>query len=164
MRARSFDLVVNFDEDIRACRLAASVSARRRVGAWTDDGRIAYCAGSAPWFDMSLVSRLGREAADRLKTLGRLADYFDDINRASFVVAGDTLAMHVGLALRKEVVALFTCTSPDEIHGYGRLTKLVDARLRTNFHRRDRPLGEETSISPGKVLGAIARRRKQVLS
>lgn len=234
LRGRPFDWVVNFDEDLRACRLAASVSARRRTGARLDDGRVAYCADSAPWFDMSLVSRLGREAADRLKSRGRrsyqdylfaacgldfrgeeyvlpvrpasapadkvalearagekwpmkawpgfpalaeslreeglrpfllkprrrLADYLADINQASLVVAGDTLAMHVGLALRKQVVALFTCTSPEEIHGYGRLTKLVDAGLRENFYRRDRPRNARTSITPARVLGAISSRRR----
>ena len=238
LRGRSFATVINFDEDIRACRLAAAISARRRIGARLENGRVAYCPGSAPWFDMSLVSRLGHEAADRLKARGRrtyqdylfaacglrfrgeeyvlplkpararkedvalearvgekwpmkawpgfpaladalhteglrpfalrprrhLADYLDDINRVSLVVAGDTLAMHVGLALRKQVVALFSCTSPAEIHGYGRMSKLVDARLLENFYRRDLPRGLETSITTRKVLSAIAHRRKQVLS
>lgn len=231
LRGRRFDLVLNFDEDVRACRLAASVAAGRRAGAWLDGGEVAYCEKSAPWFDMSLVSRLGREKADRLKKRGRrayqdylfaacglrfrgeeyvlplrpaaasgrsvalearvgekwpmkawdgypevaqalrdrgfnpfvlkprakLADYFADINRASVVVAGDTLAMHAALALRKKVVALFTCTSPDEIHGYGRLTKLVDARLKENFYRRDKPRGLRSSITAARVLDAIGR-------
>lgn len=238
LRGRSFDLALNFDEDLRACRLASSVSARRRAGAWADGGRVAYCEASAPWFDMSLVSRLGRERADRLKKRGRrpyqdylfaacglrfrgeeyllparparapadavalesrvgekwpmkawpgfaelaaslrarglspfelrprrrLADYVADINRASVVVAGDTLAMHVGLALRKQVVALFTCTSPAEIHGYGRLSKLVDERVYDDFYRRDRPRGRRSSIAPAAVLGAIARRRRHLLT
>lgn len=229
LRRLSFDRVINFDEDPRACRLAAAVAARRRTGAWTVDGRIAYCAASAPWFDMSLISRLGREAADQIKARGRrsyqdylfaacglrfhgeeyvlplrparaeagvvalesrvgeqwpakawggyaalrdslreegfrpvelrprrrLADYLDDINRAGIVVTGDTLAMHVGLALRKKVIALFTCTSPDEIHGYGRLIKLVDARLLKNFYRRDRAPGAASTISPGEILRAV---------
>ena len=235
LRGKAFDLVLNFDEDVRACRLAASMKASRRAGAWLDGGAVSYCENSAPWFDMSLVSRLGREKADRLKKRGRrayqdylfracglrfrgeeyvlpvrpaaakndavalesrvgekwpmkawsgfgeleeslegrglrpfvlkprarLADYFADINRASVVVAGDTLAMHAALALRKKVVALFTCTSPDEIHGYGRLAKLVDARLAANFYRRDRPRGERSSISPADVLDAVLARRRR---
>ena len=238
LRARTFDLIINFDEDIRACRLASSITARRRIGTRLDGGRVAYCAGSAPWFDMSLVSRLGRAAADRLKARGArvyqdylfeacglrfqgeeyilpvrpthaspdavalegrvgekwpmkawpgfktlavalreeglrpftlrprqsLTDYFEDINRASIVVTGDTLAMHAGLALGKKVVALFTCTSPKEIHGYGRLTKLVDPRLLENFYRRDRPDGTRASIPPSRVLAAIVRLRKQALA
>ena len=76
----------------------------------------------------------------------------------------DTLAMHAGLALHKQVVALFMCTSPDEIHGYGRLTKLIDVNLRLNFYRRGRPRDASTSITPASVLAAIARRRKQVLT
>lgn len=226
LRAAKFDRVINFDEDPRACELAASIAARRRVGAWSSGGLVRYCAGSAPWFDMSLVSRLGRRAADRLKSLGRrayqdylfaacgrrfsgeeyvlpvrpvrgarvavearagdkwpskawagfpaatrllrdlgvecfalrprrrLADYIDDINSARAVLAGDTLGMHVALALRKTVVALFTCTSPHEIHGYGRLTKVVDPALRANFYRRDR---RPSSLSAEDVASAVLR-------
>lgn len=235
LRGRAFATIINFDEDIRACRLAASLTARRRIGARLESGRVTYCRGSAPWFDMSLVSRLGREAANRLKMRGRrtyqdylfaacglrfldeeyvlpiqparsrgqavalearvgekwprkawpgfpalaaslraegvrttvlrqrwrLIDYLDDINRASLVVASDTFAMHAGLALRKQVVALFTCTSADEIHGYGLMTKLVDSRVRDFFYHRDQPRGLDTSITPGKVLNSIVRRLKQ---
>ncbi|PIR15193.1 MAG: hypothetical protein COV48_15740, partial [Elusimicrobia bacterium CG11_big_fil_rev_8_21_14_0_20_64_6] len=179
VRARAYDLVINFDEDDLACRLASTVRARRRVGAGVRDGAKTYCAASAPWFDMSLISRLGLEAADRLKARGRasyqdylfracglrfrgeeymlslrpvriderlvalerrvgltwpakawtgfpelstdlraegfvastlrrrrrLEDYLEDINRCGLLVTGDTLAMHVALALRKKVVA-----------------------------------------------------------
>jgi hypothetical protein len=47
-----------------------------------------------------------------------LRDYVDDINECECVVCGDTLAMHSGLALRKRVAAIFTCTSPYEIYDY----------------------------------------------
>jgi len=64
-------------------------------------------------------------------------DYADDINECEFVITGDTLAMHIALALRKRVVALFTCTSPYEIYGYGRLAKVVSPLLNSYFYQRE---------------------------
>jgi len=231
VRARDYGLVINFDEDDLACRLASSVRARRRVGARLRDGAKTYCAASAPWFDMSLISRLGRETSDRLKARGRrsyqdflfqscglrfrgeeymlplsparvdarivalerrvgltwpakawrgfpelsanlraegfvastlfrrrrLADYLEDINRCGLLVTGDTLAMHVALALRKKVVALFNCTSPHEIHGYGRMTKIVHERLQENFYRRHAAPGLSAGIRAERVLRAVHR-------
>ena len=62
-----FDWVINFDEDRRACAIAARVKAARKTGARLDRGEFTYCEASAPWFDMSLISRLGLSAADKLK-------------------------------------------------------------------------------------------------
>jgi heptosyltransferase-2 len=232
LTARRYDLVVNFDEDDAACRLAAKADASRRVGAYFRDGEKAYCAASAPWFDMSLISRLGRTKADILKrrrrrtyqdylfracgfefhgeeymlpgayaraqkgsvaleaTAGRtwplkrwteygelfaalnsegtpafvlrrrrsLLDYARDVAAAEVIVAGDTLAMHLGLALRRRVVALFTCTSPDEIHGYGRLIKLTHPDLAEYFYRRDDRAPSRGGIPVERVLRAVRRR------
>ncbi|MDE2491331.1 MAG: hypothetical protein KGM24_10815 [Elusimicrobia bacterium] len=231
VRARAYDLVVGFDEDERACRLAGSVRARRVVGLRLRGGERSYCADSAPWFDRSLVSRLGRAAADRLKASGRrcyqdylfracglefrgeeymlplrpapaparravlepragatwpakawpgyparaerlraggfdvsvlrrrarLADYAADVGRAGLLVCGDTLALHLGLALRRRVVALFTCTSPHEIHGYGRLTKVVDERLAERFYSRRAARRALAGLPVERVLRAARR-------
>lgn len=54
-----------------------------------------------------------------------LRQFIDDVNGCGVVVTGDTLTMHVALALQKHVVAVFGPTSAPEIHGYGRLTKVV---------------------------------------
>jgi heptosyltransferase II len=64
-------------------------------------------------------------------------DYADDINECEFVICGDTLAMHIALALGKKVVALFTCTSPYEIYGYGRLGKVISPLLERYFYQRE---------------------------
>jgi len=55
----------------------------------------------------------------------QLSDYIEDINATDVVVTGDTLAMHVALALGKQVVAIFGPTPSEEIYGYGRLRKVV---------------------------------------
>ena len=231
VRRHAFDILVNFDEDERACRLAAETRARRKVGARLQDGFKTYCPASAPWFDMSLISRLGPARADRLKTRGRrcyqhylfqacglqfrgeeyllplnpaaisrsivaletrvgdkwpakawsrfpelscalqhegfsvtmlrqkstLAQYLADINRCGLLVAGDTLAMHVGLALRKAVVALFNCTSPHEIYGYGRMAKISHERLHDFFYRKDAAAEIAGGISAARVMRAVHR-------
>jgi heptosyltransferase-2 len=54
-----------------------------------------------------------------------LRDFIADVNDCGLVVTGDTLTMHIALALKKRVVAVFGPTSAPEIHDYGRLTKIV---------------------------------------
>jgi ADP-heptose:LPS heptosyltransferase len=66
------------------------------------------------------------------------------------VICGDTLAMHLGLALGKRVVALFTCTSPWEIYGYGRLAKVVSPLLERFFYQR------QYSVEPGDTISVAA--------
>jgi heptosyltransferase-2 len=88
-----------------------------------------------------------RELAARFESLGyttkffrqreSVIEYADDINECQFVVCGDTLAMHIALALGKRVVAIFTCTSPYEIYGYGRLGKVVSPLLDRYFYQRE---------------------------
>jgi heptosyltransferase-2 len=220
-----FDWVINLDEERQACALAAKIKARRKTGALLAGGGFSYCAASAPWFDMSLISRFGREAADKLKYANRrtyqsflfeacgfkftgeeymlppappapagrlvaieqrtgarwplkrwpgcrelagllerrgipffflrsrpeLAGYLRDINRCSVLVSGDTLAMHAALGLGKRAVAVFNCTSPREICGYGRLRKLVHPGLRALFYSRRRP-GPDFPHIPAKTV------------
>lgn len=52
-------------------------------------------------------------------------EFIDDVNNCGAVVTGDTLAMHIALALKKPTVAIFGPTSSKEIYDYGRLKKVV---------------------------------------
>lgn len=47
------------------------------------------------------------------------------INSCQVVVSADTIAMHLGIALKKQVVALFGPTCPQEIELYGRVEKII---------------------------------------
>ncbi|MCS7001024.1 MAG: hypothetical protein NZ481_09150 [Candidatus Kapabacteria bacterium] len=88
-----------------------------------------------------------RQLAQRLEADGHtvyylaqrphLMEYMRDIDRCDVLICGDTLAMHLGLYLRKKIIAIFTCTSPWEIYDYGRLVKVVNPRLAEAFYRRD---------------------------
>ena len=225
-----FDLVINLEDELAAATLASRIKAENLVGAYLDGHRVAYTDSAREWFDMSLISRFGKEKADQLKAnnrrtyqdlifsmLGRrfqseeyllnmpvkklpipnlvgletragavwpmkrwnkfealgsrledagfqvktfqqrdqLRDYADDINECEYIVCGDTLAMHLGLALRKKVVAIFTCTSPHEIFDYQRMTKIVSPLWIDYFYRRDFEPGAGEAISVESVLEAV---------
>jgi len=199
LQGRHFDLVACLDDEPEACRLLDTVTWRHRIGAYLDNGTVRYGDSAAPWYDMGLVSKFGKERADALKRLnqrpyqdflfgmfgrrfdgqeylfgvaprdvreprigietradlrwqlkrwGRYpelcerlrADGFDlflfeqrddvrdfvaDVNACRYVVTGDTLTMHIAIALRKPTIAVFGPTSAPEIYDYGRLTKVV---------------------------------------
>jgi heptosyltransferase-2 len=82
-------------------------------------------------------------------------DYADDINECEYVICGDTLAMHIALALGKRVVALFTCTSPYEIYGYDRLGKVVSPLLERYFYQREYSPEPADAITTADVEGCF---------
>jgi heptosyltransferase-2 len=105
------------------------------------------------------------ELAERLERAGfkikifqqreSLLDYVDDINECEYVVCGDTLAMHLGLALRKKVAAIFTCTTPYEIYDYGRMIPIVSPLYTTYFYRRDFVPEAADAIPTDSVFRAV---------
>ncbi len=54
-----------------------------------------------------------------------LEDFVSIINCCDLVVSGDTVAMHLAIALKKKVVALFGPTCPEEIDLYNRGVKII---------------------------------------
>ncbi len=56
-----------------------------------------------------------------------LREYIDDVNNCKIIVCGDTLAMHLGLALKKRGVAIFSPTPPQDHYDYGLFKKLYDS-------------------------------------
>jgi len=225
-----FNLVVSLEDDPAAAALASSVKTHELVGAYLDNSRVRYSASAREWFDMSLISRFGKEKADgmkmnnrrtyqdflfsmvgrrfqgeeyvlntpltkcqvpglvglesragavwpmkrwsgyerlaaRLEEVGfkvklfrqyeRLTDYVDEINECEYIVGGDTLAMHIGLALRKKVVAIFTCTSPYEIYDYQRMIKIISPLWKKYFYRRDFVPEAAEAISVDSVFEAL---------
>jgi heptosyltransferase-2 len=66
-----------------------------------------------------------------------LLEHLADVRGHRCLVSGDSLPMHLALGSGIPGVALFNCTSPWEIHDYGRLTKLVSPLLSEFFYRRD---------------------------
>lgn len=72
-----------------------------------------------------------------LKQEKSLFDYLKSIEKCDILICGDTLAMHLGLYLKKKIVAIFTCTSPWEIYDYGRMVKVINPFLKKAFYRKN---------------------------
>lgn len=213
LTGKSFDLVLNLEDDVATARLVRRIPHQCLIGAYLNaGGRMAYTNEAAEWFDMGLISRYGIDRANELKKSntrtyqdmlfemlglpfrgeeyvldwpapppherpvigvepragGRwrfkkwdkydalesalraaghpvvrfqqrddLRDYIEDINRCDLIVCGDTLAMHLGLALGKRVVAVFGPTPAEEIYDYGRLHKVVAPLECIKCYKRD---------------------------
>lgn len=68
LQGESWDWVLSFDDEEPLCRLASSLKTIKLSGAYlTKAGDRAYTDDVAPWFEMGLLSRDGKDEADRLK-------------------------------------------------------------------------------------------------
>jgi len=69
-----YDILFSLEESSSIVEpLTRIVRSEELIGTYTtDSGRIAYTQGSRGWFDMSLISRHGRQVANRLKFENRL--------------------------------------------------------------------------------------------
>src|SRR3989338_907776 len=217
LRNISFDLVICLDDDIKAAELATKFYDGSLIGSFVDaSGRLTYTGSSKEWFDMGLISKLGKEKCDDLKKrnsktyqeiifgmigkefkgeeylinfngklkknknkeevligiesraddrwptkqwnkyeqLGEILrkdglrvkffqqketihDYINDLDDCDLIITGDTLALHIALALEIKVVAIFTCTSPAEIYDYSRMVKVVSPELDKAFYNTE---------------------------
>jgi heptosyltransferase-2 len=79
--------------------------------------------------------------------------------RCRAVVSGDTLGLHLALALRRRVVAIFGSTCPQEIELYGRGEKLVPKIDCHPCYRRQCDIDPSCSdaVSSGAVFDALER-------
>ena len=93
-----------------------------------------------------------------LRQRKKLADYVKDINKCDILVSGDTLAMHLGLALRKQLVSIFTCTSPWEVYDYGRMTKIVSPLLKKGYYKRTYLRDVVDTVKVEDVFRAVLQR------
>jgi heptosyltransferase-2 len=86
-----------------------------------------------------------------------LLEFMRDIAEQDAVVTTDSLSMHLALGLQKKTVALFTCTSPWEIHGYGRMEKAVSPALEQHFYSTARSTESGKLIDPAEVFAQLNR-------
>ncbi len=79
------------------------------------------------------------------------------INLCSQIVCSDSFALHIATTLRKKGVALFFCTSANEVEDYGLFKKIISTMLYDFFPERMDEFSEELtkSISAEEVLNAI---------
>ena len=77
LRARAWGRVLSFDDEVEMCAMASEIAPPTALpgvlsGAHLDaSGARTYTADVGPWFDMGLLSRFGKEDADRRKRANR---------------------------------------------------------------------------------------------
>lgn len=231
LKTIEFDRVINLNEEREAVELVKNLRYKKFTGIYSESGTTLYTPDCASWLDMSLISKHGKETADRLKrenkssvaqlyveiaggkwdgheydlgveplnngetkgTIGlinvetgkwanklwygydelaeklraegynvkylgmrrSIREHIDDINKCEMVVSGDTLGMHVALALKKKAVALFNCTPPQEIHEYGRLKKVVSPLCWKFMFDKEYNPDAMTAITVDEVYSAV---------
>ncbi len=103
-----------------------------------------------------ILRKVGGAAIDGRcdNTLGQFAAL---INRCDLVVTGDTTALHLAIGLKKNVVALFGPTCPQEIELYGRGGKIVSSLSCAPCYRRTCAQSPDCmeAVSVGEVLENI---------
>lgn len=112
------------------------------------------------WHGYSTLSQLLERDGYETRFLAvrqTLREHIDDINACELIVCGDTLGMHIALALKKNVVALFNCTSPYEIHDYGRLEKIVSNLYEEAFYKKERTAEVIGSIRVEDVYAVVMK-------
>lgn len=74
LRDSAFDVVYSLDDELDIVTKVSELGSGGLLhGAYMDDGQIRYTDSAARWFDMGLISRLGRPDADRLKRANQLS-------------------------------------------------------------------------------------------
>ena len=226
---REYDLVINLEDTLEVAQFLPSVKYKKLFGAYIDaSGTLVYSDDAHGWFDMSLISKFGKAAADKLKLenhrtyqdlvfegLGlkfkgekymlpepvktdlkgdvaiapkaghvwpmknwayyadlkaslekkglvvnvlpdraTLLEHLGDIKNHRCVVSGDSLPMHLALAVGTRCVSLFTCTSPWEIYDYGLMKKITSPLLAEFFFKRGMDERAIKAITLDEVLNA----------
>ncbi len=109
--------------------------------------------------EKSFNDRLRRRSPARVFHTGTdnsLAEFSGFLERMDVVVCSDTLAMHLAIALKKKVVALFGPTCPREIDLYGRGAALFSGASCAPCYRQACDDGRcMRDIKPEEVLAAV---------
>jgi heptosyltransferase-2 len=84
-------------------------------------------------------------------------EYLDEIATCSCIISGDSLPMHVAIAYEIPSIAIFNCTPPNEIHGYGLLRKIVSPLLHQNLYSRIYSEEVVRSVSVMEVYDAFKK-------
>lgn len=69
----NFDLVVSLDDELEVLRLIKKFRFKEIIGAYLDNEKPTYTDTASIWFDLGLISKYGKERADKLKQENRLS-------------------------------------------------------------------------------------------
>lgn len=84
-----------------------------------------------------------------------LRQYMEDIQSCRMIITGDTLAMHIAIGYSVPCVAIFNCTSPQEIYDYGIVHKLVSPLLHQVFYKTTSIPEATRAVSVDAVLEVV---------
>jgi heptosyltransferase-2 len=87
-----------------------------------------------------------------------LLEHLGDVSQHRCLVSGDSLPMHLAMAVGVPCVTIFNCTSPWEIYDYGLQTKLVSPLLGEHFYSRKFDPRATTAITLDQVITAVLGR------
>jgi ADP-heptose:LPS heptosyltransferase len=111
--------------------------------------------------ERELNRSLARKSRARVFDTGTdnsLLEFAGFISLMDLVVCSDTLAMHLAIALKKKVIALFGPTCPQEIDLYGRGVKLFSGTSCAPCYKQTCPDGKcMREITPEKVFEEIQK-------
>ena len=72
LRDRSYDLIINLEDTVEVANYLKTLHCKQLWGAYVDSQNVMhYTDDSRQWFDLSMISRYGRQAADKLKLKNR---------------------------------------------------------------------------------------------
>jgi len=77
------------------------------------------------------------------------------VGECDAVITADSLLLHLAIAANKKTIAIFNCTSPDEIYDYGIVRKLVNPYLNEWFYNTKENDKIRKAITPKIVEEAL---------
>ncbi len=84
-----------------------------------------------------------------------LREFISVVNACDIVVSGDTMALHIALALGKKTVGLFFCSPPWEIEDFKNLKKITSNLLEKYFYTDQHHEDLINGISAEDVFNAV---------
>jgi ADP-heptose:LPS heptosyltransferase len=84
-----------------------------------------------------------------------LLEHLGDVKNHRCLVSGDSLPMHLALAVGTRCVTIFNCTSPWEIYDYGIQRQLTSPLLAEFFFKRGMDERATTAIPLDTVYNAV---------
>jgi len=79
------------------------------------------------------------------------------VKNCELMIVNDSLALHVSIALKKKIIALFFCTPDWEIEGYGHVTNIISPLLSKYFFTDEYVEELMDSISVDEVFKEIVK-------
>ncbi|MCS7054255.1 MAG: hypothetical protein NZM09_11065 [Ignavibacterium sp.] len=68
-----YDLVINLEDNFESAQIVSEIKFKELFGCYLENNRLIYTENSSKWFDLSLISRFGKQKADDLKFENKLS-------------------------------------------------------------------------------------------